>query len=84
MLYFFLKKHYNKYRKQERQNKMSVKIKYRIQNADGTILNAGSGKDSWFTLTAARGIVNYEHGQRIIESDGIHILWEVNCVPCNC
>ena len=53
------------------------KIDYRIQNADGTFLNAGTGIDSWFTLETARGIVNYDQGQKIVESDGINILWEV-------
>jgi hypothetical protein len=52
-------------------------MKYRIQNHDGTIYNAGTGKDSWFSLEKAREIVNYNIGQRIIESDGVNILWEV-------
>jgi len=54
-----------------------MKCKYRIQNANGTFLNAGTGRDSWFTLDTARKLVNYEIGQRIIESDGVNILWEV-------
>lgn len=53
------------------------KTKYRIENADGTILNAGTDMDSWYSLEDARDLVNYEDGQRIVESDGIHILWEV-------
>jgi len=52
-------------------------MKYRILNSNGTILNAGSGKDSWFTLEVARKLVNYDIGQIIIEHDGINILWEV-------
>lgn len=52
-------------------------MRYRIQNADGTIFNAGTGLDSWFTLEDARKLVNYELGQRIIEDDGVNILWEV-------
>lgn len=51
--------------------------KYRIQNSDGTILNAGTDNESWFNLDNARKTVNYETGQRIIESDGVNILWEV-------
>ena len=50
---------------------------YRIQNADKTILNAGTGRDSWFSLEEAKKIVNYEIGQRIIESNGMNILWEI-------
>ena len=52
-------------------------MKYRIQNQDGTLLNAGTGKDSWFTLEDARKLVNYEIGQRIVEHDGVNILWEI-------
>jgi len=52
-------------------------INYRIQNADGTILNAGTSLDSWYTLERARELVSYESGQRIVESNGISILWEV-------
>jgi hypothetical protein len=51
--------------------------KYRIQNKDGTIYNAGTGKDSWFTLDEARKIVDYDKGQRIVESNGAYILWEI-------
>lgn len=54
-----------------------MKANYRIQNNDGTFLNAGTGLDSWFTLEVARKTVNYSAGQRIIESDGVNILWEV-------
>lgn len=52
-------------------------MKYRIQLPDGRILNAGTGLDSWFTLKDAREIVNYNEGQRIVESDGVNLLWEV-------
>ena len=52
-------------------------MKYRIQKADKTILNAGTGEDSWFSLDSARELVNYEKGERIIESDGVNILWEI-------
>ena len=54
-----------------------MKTGYRIQNANGTILNAGIGIDSWFTLEQARKLVDYDKGQRIIESDGVNILWEI-------
>lgn len=54
-----------------------MKLKYRIQNSNGTFLNAGTGLDSWFTLDAARKLVDYSKGQRIVEHDGINILWEV-------
>ena len=53
-----------------------MKTTYRIQNANGTYLNAGTGIDSWFTLERARELVNYDNEQRIIESDGVNILWE--------
>lgn len=56
---------------------MKKAIRFRIQNANGTFLNAGTGLDSWFTLEAARKLVNYEIGQRVIESDGVSVLWEV-------
>lgn len=52
-------------------------MRYRIQWADATFLNAGTGLDSWFTLEDARKLVNYELGQRIVESDGVNILWEI-------
>jgi hypothetical protein len=54
-----------------------MKAKYRIQNGDGTFLNAGTDQPSWFTLDNARLIVNYIEGQRIVEHDGVNILWEV-------
>ena len=54
-----------------------MKTNYRIQNANGTIQNAGTGIDSWFTLDIARGLVDYTKGQRIVESNGVNILWEI-------
>lgn len=54
-----------------------MKTNYRIQNNDGTIFNAGTGNESWFTLEDAHKLVNYEIGQRIIEHDGVNILWEI-------
>jgi hypothetical protein len=59
------------------ENKKTMRLKYRIQNANNTFKNAGTGLDSWFTLETARKLVNYKVGQRIIESDGVNILWEV-------
>ncbi len=52
-------------------------MKYRIQNSNGTYLNAGTGLDSWFTLDQARKLVNYDEGQRIVEHNGVDILWEI-------
>ncbi len=51
-------------------------IKYRIQNADHTFLNAGTGVDSWFTLEDARKLVDYKKGQRIVEHNGVDVMWE--------
>jgi hypothetical protein len=50
---------------------------YRIRKENGKFKNAGTGKDSFFTLDKARKIVNYEKGEIIVESDGVNILWEV-------
>lgn len=58
-------------------SKTRVKVTYRIQNEDGTFLNANTGLDSWFSLEKARELVKYELGQRIIESDGVNVLWEI-------
>ena len=52
-------------------------MKYRIQNNDGSFYNAGTGLDSWFTLEQAKASVNYEAGQRIVEHDGVNVLWEI-------
>ena len=52
-------------------------MKYRIQNSNGTYLNAGTGEDSWFTLEIARKLVDYSIGQRIVEHDGVNVLWEI-------
>lgn len=52
-------------------------VRYRIQNEDGRFLNAGTGIDSWFNLEDARKLVDYEAGQRIVEHDGVSVLWEV-------
>jgi len=54
-----------------------MKANFRIQNANGTYLNAGTGLDSWFTLEDARNIVNYEIGQKIVEHNGVAVLWQI-------
>lgn len=54
-----------------------MKSSYRIQNEDGTFLNAGTDLDSWFTLDEAHKKVRYDTGQRIVECDGVNVLWEV-------
>jgi len=54
-----------------------MKLRYRIQKEDGRFLNAGTGEDSWFTLDQARQIVDYSKGQRIVEHDGMNVLWEI-------
>ena len=50
---------------------------YRIQTAEGKIKFAGTESPSWLSLETARNLVNREEGERIIESDGVNILWEV-------
>ncbi len=54
-----------------------MKAKYKIRNQNGTYLNNGTDKPSWFTLEEARSIVNYAIGQMIVEHDGVNALWEV-------
>lgn len=54
-----------------------MKNPYRIKRKNGTFKNAGTGEDSWFCLEDARKKVNYKQGEKIIESDGVNILWEV-------
>lgn len=51
-------------------------VKYRIQNQDGTFLNAGTDLNSWFTLEVARKTVDRSKGQRIVEHNGVHVMWE--------
>ena len=53
-----------------------MKTTFRIQRDNRTYLNAGIGEDSWFTLERARELVNYEKGQRIVEHNGVDVLWE--------
>jgi hypothetical protein len=48
---------------------------YRIQTADGRFL--GTGGESWFSLDEARIVVRRENGERIVEHDGMNVLWEV-------
>jgi len=54
-----------------------MKANYKIQNANGTFMNAGTDEPSWFNLEDARKLVNYDRGQRIVEHDGVNILWEI-------
>jgi len=54
-----------------------VKTDYRIQNADGTFLNAGTGLESWFSLEDAYKLVDRKNGQKIVEHNGVSVLWEV-------
>ena len=54
-----------------------MKANYRIQNHDRTLKNVGTDLPSWFTLEDARKEVDYEKGQRIVEHDGMNILWEI-------
>lgn len=56
---------------------MKNKIKYRILNLDNTFLNANTGFNSWFDLETAKKLVNYDKGQKIVEHDGINVLWEI-------
>jgi len=53
------------------------KRKYRIRTKDGRIKYAGTGEDSWFTLSEARDKVNYKAGEAIYEHDGVRFLWEI-------
>jgi hypothetical protein len=57
--------------------KAIIKSNYRIQNENRTFLNAGTGLESWFNLEYARKLVNYEIWQRIVECNGINILFEI-------
>jgi hypothetical protein len=43
-------------------------------NADGTLLNAGTDKNSWFTLEQARATVNRSIGQKIVWDNGMFIM----------
>ena len=56
---------------------MADTLRYRIQTADLKFKSAGTGDDSWFTLERAREIVDYEAGERIVEHNGVNVLWEV-------
>ena len=49
-----------------------MKSDYRIKNADGTYLNAGTDLNSWFTIDQARKIVNREIGQKIVMHTGMY------------
>jgi len=58
-------------------NTATMKASFRIKNEDGTYLNAGTGRESWFTLDDARLIVDYSKNQRIVENNGVRDLWDV-------
>lgn len=60
-----------------------MKINFRIQNANGTFYNAGTGLNSWFTLEDARKTFNPDNGQKIVEicRHTEDILWEVCTTP---
>jgi len=49
-------------------------LNYRIQNADGTYLNAGTSLNSWFTIEQARQIVNRVLGQKIVYHTGMYAM----------
>lgn len=51
-----------------------MKANYRIKNANGTYLNAGTGLNSWYTLEQSRGLVDYSKGQKIVDQYDIEIL----------
>lgn len=54
-----------------------IKTSFRIETAEKKIKFAGTGENSWFTLDEARKLVDYSKGERIVESNGVEILWEV-------
>lgn len=56
---------------------MSNKAKYRIQTAKGTFKNAGTDLPSWFDLDSARSNCDYSKNERIVEHDGVNVLWEI-------
>lgn len=54
--------------------------RYRIQTKDRKIKFTGIDsptQGSWFTIEQARELVNHEKGERIVEHDGVNVLWEV-------
>ncbi len=54
------------------------KTNFRIQTKSGKFKFAGTGENSWFSLTKARELVNYKSGERIVEiyMQNGEILWE--------
>ena len=50
--------------------------KYKVYRSNGTVVNAGTNKPSWFTLDQARKLVENGDGERIYEHDGVRKLWE--------
>lgn len=51
--------------KNERKVKVAEKQEYRIKKADGKIKYAGTGIDSWHTISQARSKVEVEKGEKI-------------------
>ncbi len=51
--------------------------KLRILNSDGTILNANTDLNSWFSVNEARELCNYEIGQRIFRHNGERFCEEI-------
>ncbi len=64
-------------RSRKRGAQIMDKARYRIQKANGYIKYVGTDEPSWFTLEKARLLVNYNDGERIVEHDGVNILWEI-------
>ena len=52
-------------------------IKYRIETKDHKFKFAGTGLNSWFTLSEAKLLCNRIKGERVVECNGYGILWEV-------
>jgi len=53
------------------------KIVYRIITSDRKIKFAGTDRPSWFNLKAARELCDRTKGEKIYESNGVDLLWEV-------
>lgn len=57
---------------------MKTTANYRILNAEGLIQYTGTEIGSWFTLEAAKKLVNYNDGETIYEyNSDRERLWEV-------
>ena len=51
--------------------------KYRVIKSDGTIVNAGTGLNSYFNLTEAKKIASEIKESKVYEFNGGVKLWEV-------